>query len=254
MCKILLKSALACWERWDRPVLRGAGGVELVLRPRKQHPVPLQHPVCRRCSQGRDGGAGRAARGRGSGAALLAPSSGQIPVVRGTLQEASSGPSLGNILSHHFCKTRSQTASFSVTAPGPSASSSRTRRGLLGKSSRASLRPVKPEGFLFLFPTVWFLPRGCTSRRDHLPPARSKRSDGQGSVAERLALAQGILAKIHIHSSRRSPPGLGWDSGAGREGHIHTWPHENSSIPQRSHPHREETSKFPSFVYENNKA
>lgn len=195
MCKILLKSALACWERWDRPVLRGAGGVELALRPHKQHPVPLQHPVCRRCSRGWDGGAGRAAWGHGSGAAHLTPSPGQIPMVRATLQEASNGPSLGNILCHRFCKTRLQTASFSATAPGPSASSSRTRRSLLGESSRASLHPVKPEGFLFLFPTVWFLPRGCISRRDHLPPARSKCSGGQGSVAETFALAQGIPAK-----------------------------------------------------------
>lgn len=150
MCKILLRSALACWERWDRPVLCGAGGVELALRPHKQHPVPLQHPVRRRCSQGRDGGAGRAAWGHGSGAARLTPSPGQIPMVRATLQEASNGPSLGNILSHHFCKTRLQTASFSATAPGPRASSSRTRRSLLGESSRASLRPVKLEGFLFV--------------------------------------------------------------------------------------------------------
>lgn len=37
--------------------------------------------------------------------------------------------------------------------------------------------------------------------------------------------------------------------GAGTErGHVRTWPHENCSIPQRSHRHCEGTPKFPSFV------
>lgn len=127
-------------------------------------------------------------------------------------------PLAGKCFIPSLSKTHLQTASFHATAPGPSASSSRTWRGVLGKSSQAFVHPVKLEGYLFLLPAVWFLSGGCTSRRDHLPPAGSKRSDGQGSVAETLVPAQDIPAKIRIRSGRQSPPGSAWDSGAGREG------------------------------------
>lgn len=127
-------------------------------------------------------------------------------------------PLAGKCFIPSLSKTHLQTASFHATAPGPSASSSMTWRGVLGKSSQAFVHLVKLEGYLFLLPAVWFLSGGCTSRRDHLPPAGSKRSDGQGSVAETLVPAQDIPAKIRIRSGRRSPPGSAWDSGAGREG------------------------------------
>lgn len=112
--------------------------------------------------------------GTGLGTAL--PS----PTVRAALREAPHSPSLGNILSHHICKPfcKQHLQCHRPRSPG----SSRTRTALSGRPSQPATSLLKPERFLFLLPTVRFLSGGCTSRRDHLPPAGSKRSEGQGNV------------------------------------------------------------------------
>lgn len=200
-----------CWQR-------GASTETLQAAP-CQHMVALQHPGPLPMQLGTGWRSRESSPGTWVGGSPSHPPPWANSRGKGYAAGGVEWPLAGKDFIPSLLKTHLQPAYFSAAAPGPSASSSRIRRGLLGKSGQASAHPVKLEGFLFLLPL-----RRLHQQKRPSATSRVKTQRWAGERGRNICACPGHPGQ-NPHPQR---PAVGQaERVCGR-----TRPHENCSIPQ----------------------